>query len=713
MESRSETSSFTYFIRSFTPLLRVNALYRVSVDVGGTFTDLVAFDFVSGEIINIKTPSVPRNPERGVVNAFNTFLEDYEAASVTMIGHATTIATNALFGQVDIDLPRTGLITTSGFKDVIEIGRQRRAELYNLFFERPPMLVERRFRYELSERVTSSEEIVYGLDPGELESVIHRIKEDGVESVAIGFINSYANSVHERMCKQIIQDRLDLYVTASHEISNEYREFERFSTAVVNTVLMPVIHKYLHRRESDLESKGLNTQLYVMQSNGGLAKSNTVIMKPATIVESGPAAGVIASAWLGEQTGMGDIISFDMGGTTAKAGTVRSRTPEVVAEYEVAGKIHMGRLVKGSGYPVRFPFIDLAECSAGGGTIAKVVNGYLRVGPMSAGAVPGPACYGRGGVEATITDANLLLGRLNPDNLLEGEMRIYPGNSLEAYEKLGAYMGMDAVEAAMSVIRISNSMMGKILRIVSVERGYDPRNFVLVAFGGAGPMHVCALAEELEIKRVVVPPNPGMFSALGLLTADLFHDYSMPILSDIKEVNPEKVESLFKEMERKGFETLVSENIPVERHKYQRTLDMRYKGQGFELNIETDGSFNMKRLKKTVNAFHRKHADVYGYSEKDEPVELVNAKLRVIGLLDTPKLKKRELGNETRIRGRRRVYYETDDHWHDTMIINRDELASEMNGPAIIEQYDATTVIYPGWTFKPDELGNLVLWRNC
>lgn len=687
-------------------------MYRVSVDVGGTFTDLVALDEKTGEVINIKTPSVPKNPEKGVINAVEAFLEIHNADSIRMIGHATTIATNALFSQVDLDLPRTGLVTTKGFKDVIEIGRQRRAEVYNLFFERPPMLVKRRHRYELTERVSHTGEIESGISQDELEAIINQMSMDGVESVAVGFINSYANTSHEERVKQAIKEKLDAYVTASYEISNEYREYERFSTAVVNAVLMPVIHKYINQLEDDLEKHNLMTQLYVMQSNGGLAKSNVVSQKPATIVESGPAAGVIAAAWLGEQTGIKNIISFDMGGTTAKAGTVRGKIPEVVPEYEVAGKIHMGRLVKGSGYPVRFPFIDLAECSAGGGTIAKAVNGSLMVGPMSAGAEPGPACYGRGGVEATITDANLLLGRLNPDNLLDGAMDIHPDLADEAYKRLGGELGISAEEAAISVVRIANSMMSKILRIVSVERGYDPRDFALVAFGGAGPMHVCALAEELEIDSIVVPPNPGMFSALGLLTADLFHDYSRPILTDAKQVEADRVEKHFRDMMNEGMGTLDSEDVPRTHQRYQRTLDMRYRGQGFELNIATESPFSKESITKAVEDFHAKHTEVYGYAEKDEPVEVVNAKLRVIRLLESPMLKERSLSGVAMPRETRRVYFETDNSWHKTGVFDRSSLGTEANGPAIIEQYDSTTVIYPDWSFKPDARGNLILRRK-
>ena len=687
-------------------------MYRVSVDVGGTFTDLVALDEVSGEIINIKTPSVPKNPEQGVVNAVNMFLGEHPPGSIKMIGHATTIATNALFGQVDLELPRTGLLTTSGFQDVIEIGRQRRAEVYNLFFERPPMLVKRRDRYIIKERISPKGVIEGNINHKELESIIQKIREDRIESLAVGFINSYANTTHETFVKEALLKAIPgLQVTASHEISNEYREYERFSTAVVNAALMPVIHTYITQLEEDLNGLGLDTQLYVMQSNGGLARSNVVSMKPATIVESGPAAGVIAAAWLGEMTGVRDIISFDMGGTTAKVGTVRGRIPEVVPEYEVAGTIHMGRLVKGSGYPVRFPFIDLAECSAGGGTIAREHNGSLQVGPISAGALPGPACYGRGGSEATITDANLVLGRLNPGELLGGEMKVHPGNAEKVYRELGSRLGVDEYEAAVSVIRIANSMMGKILRIVSVERGYDPRDFSLVAFGGAGPMHVCALAEELEINRVMLPRNPGMFSALGLLTADLFHDYSNPVLSETDDVDSDSVEELFLMMEERGRGTLELESVPESRHRFLRTLDMRYRGQGFELNVETSGRFTVESIKDVLTGFHGKHMEVYGYMDEGESVEIVNAKLRAIGLLETPGLVDRGLMGRSNPRETRRVYFESLGDWADTGVYDRRGLGKEVEGPAIVEQYDSTTVVYPGWTLRQDCNGIMSLRR--
>ncbi len=691
-------------------------MFRVSVDVGGTFTDLVAFDEESGELRNIKVPSVPRSPEEGVMDAFSQFLRGVSPDQVRMVGHATTIATNALLGQVDLELPRVGLITTRGFKDVIEIGRQRRAEVYNLFFQRPPMLVERRFRYEVDERIDHQGEVITPLDTHRIEEIIRDLGENQVESVAVGFLNSYANPVHEQKTLELIEGGgLDAYLSASCLISNEYREYERISTAVVNAALMPIIHTYITSLGRDLRDRGIGSPLYVMQSNGGMAEARVASRRPATIVESGPASGVIAAAWLGELIGDRDIISFDMGGTTAKAGTVRGRVPEVVPEYEVAGKIHMGRLVKGSGYPVRFPFIDLAECSAGGGTIAKLdQGGILQVGPTSAGANPGPACYGGGGGEATITDANLLIGRLNQESLLGGAMTIHPSLAREAYRIIGDGLGLSAEEAAMSVVRIANSMMSKILHIVSVERGYDPRGFTLVAFGGAGPMHVCMLAEELDIWRVVVPPNPGMFSALGLLTADLFHDYTRAIVARAEDVDPAGLEETFRELERDGLETLTEEGIPPSSIRYQRQLDLRYLGQGYELAVEAETPVTEDSIGRIVGGFHRKHMEVYGYSAGDEPVEMVNVRLRAIGLLEKPALKESPLGDSEPIpRQTRDVFFETDGGWVETPVYDRPSIGwrGALKGPAIIEQYDSTTVVYPGWIFESDRFGNLVLRR--
>ena len=674
-------------------------------------------DEVTGKLLNIKVPSVPKNPEKGVVDAFRLFLKKEEPTLVKMVGHATTIATNALFGQIDLDLPRTALITTRGFQDIIEIGRQRRAEVYNLFFQRPPMLVERRYRCEVDERIDAEGKVLIPLDDAEVENVLDELEREDIESLAVAFLNSYVNSIHERRVLTLARGRLPgLYLTASSLVSNEYREYERFSTAVVNAALMPIVKTYVSRLSIDLNDLGLDAPLYVMQSNGGMATADVVVEKPATIVESGPASGVIAAAWIGDLLGERDIISFDMGGTTAKAGTVRGLAPEVVPEYEVAGKVHMGRLVKGSGYPVRFPFIDLAECSAGGGTIAYVdEGGALMVGPTSAGAHPGPACYGQGGKEPTITDANLILGRLNPKTLLGGEMSIHPHYARQAFGQLAQRLDVSAEEAASSVVRIANSMMSKILRIVSVERGFDPRRFTLIAFGGAGPMHACALAEELQIGNIIVPPNPGMFSAMGLLTSDLFHDYSRALVERVTYIDPDTIETCLQEMEEEGRRTLSSEGISSEDASFQRQLDLRYLGQAYELTVDAPAPFNADTLRLSVELFHIRHREVYGYSAEKEPVEVVNVRLRAIGAIPKPQLKEFQSVSEgTSPFGHREVYFESTDSWVDTPVYERKALSSgfKLVGPVIIEQYDATTVIYPGWHAVVDRFGDLILRRD-
>lgn len=686
--------------------------------MGGTFTDLVAFQEEIGEVLNIKVPSVPRNPEEGVASALRLFLEGREPGSVMMVGHATTIATNALFGQIDLVLPKTAMMTTKGFKDVVEIGRQRRAEVYNLFFQRPPMLVGRRHRYEVEERVGADGGVLVPLNRDDVEKALLDMEAEGVESLAIGFINSYANQAHEEEALRMARERLPkVHLSASSAVSSGYREYERFSTAVVNATLIPIIYTYLTRLAVDLKAMGVDAPLYVMQSNGGMAKAEMVADKPVTIVESGPASGVIAAAWLGGLVGRREVISFDMGGTTAKAGTVRGRVPEVVPEYEVAGKVHMGRLLKGSGYPVNFPFIDLAECSAGGGTIAWVdKGGALNVGPVSAGADPGPACYGKGGTEPTITDANLVLGRLNPVSLLGGDMRIYPRLARLAVKQLGDGLGVGVEEAAAGVVRIADSMMSKILRIVSVERGFDPRRFVLVAFGGAGPMHACPLAEELQISDIVVPPNPGMFSALGLLTADLFHDYSRAFVRRADEADPETLEGLFAEMEHEGRETLLAEGVELEGMRFNRQLDLRYLGQSYELTVDIGAPFDGDALTSCTEAFNGRHREIYGYSAAGEPVEMVNIRLRAIGAIPKPRLAESGARAEAAEPvGRRLAYFEGSDSWLETPVYERGDLGpgGTVEGPTIIEQYDSTTVVYPGWGAYVDEYGVLRLRRDA
>jgi len=692
--------------------------YRVAIDIGGTFTDLVALNEKSGEILNIKLPSTPKEPAKAVIKAFQEFLRKTNNTDVSVIIHATTIATNALLGQLNLELPKTALIATKGFRDVIEIGRQRRHELYNLFIQKPRTLIPRRLRFEVEERTGPKGEILTPLNKNQLESLAKQLENENVESVAVALLFSYINQKHEREIGKILKKSLPkTYVSLSSEIAPEYREYERTSTAVVNAVLMPIVSSYLDDLQRKIIKLRVKAPLCIMQSDGGIATKNVVSKKPVSMVESGPAAGVIASAFYGKLLGIENILSFDMGGTTAKAGAIKEATPEVVSEYEVAGKVHSGRIVKGSGYPVRYPFIDLAECSAGGGTIAWVDEGKaLQVGPISAGAEPGPACYGRSGKQPTITDANIVLGRLNPKYMLGGTMKIYPKLSEKAISKeICRKIQLELTEVAAGIIKIANSAMAKILRIVSVERGHDPRDFVLMCFGGAGPMHGCALAEELRITKIVVPHNPGLFSAHGLLAADFRNNLVKAVMKLTDEVEVKEVEAVFQTLELQGAELLEKQRVPKVNMHFIRQMDLRYFGQSYELRIPTSKPFTEKVLHQTVENFHRKHRAIYGYAVKSEPVELVNVKLIAVGLVEKPKLKEKPLHRkkplEEAVIAKRKVFFEQDNSYVETSVYRRERLkaGNVINGPAVIEQYDATTLVYPDWMASVDRFGNVVL----
>ena len=692
--------------------------YKVSVDIGGTFTDLVALNEESGEILNIKVPSTPKEPEEAVINALEEFLRAVPNAKISVVVHATTIATNALLGQLNLELPKTALITTKGFRDIIEIGRQRRHELYNLFVQKPRVLIPRKLRFEVEERIGPKGEIITPLNKVQAERLARRLEKENVKAVAVALLFSHINPKHEREIGKILSKlKKKIYVTLSSEIAPEYREYERTSTAAVNAVLMPIVSSYLDNLQRKINNLGIKAPLCIMQSDGGIAAKNMAAKKPVSIVESGPAAGVIASAFYGKLLGIDNILSFDMGGTTAKAGAVKNAVPEIVNEYEVAGTVHSGRIVKGSGYPVRLPFIDLAECSAGGGTIAWIDEGNaLRVGPISAGAYPGPACYGKGGEHPTVTDANLVLGRLNPEYILGGEMKIYPNLSKKALEnKICKQIGLDIVEAAAGIIKIANSLMAKILRIVSVERGHDPRDFVLMCFGGAGPMHACALAEELHINKIIIPLNPGLFSAFGLLTADFKTSLTKAVMKLVSDIKARDVENIFQQLENKGTKVLEEQSVSKKNILFVRQLDLRYLGQSYELTVPAATPFNSEALEGAIESFHKKHESIYGYSVKDEPVELVNVRVTALGLMKKPKIKTYKLSKPFPPRGalitKRDVFFEQSESYVKTPVYRREKLkaGNVIYGPAVIEQYDATTVVYPEWKASVDRFGNLIL----
>lgn len=676
-------------------------MLRVGIDVGGTFTDLVAVDTVSGERIVLKCASTPRAPEEGVLAAVDLLLGRYRTApDIEYLAHSTTIATNALLGQMHLELPLVAFVTTHGFRDVIEIGRQNRSEVYNLFVTRPKPLVARENRIGVRERMDYLGNVLHPLEDDEIDRVVAQLRERSPDAIAIGLLHSYANDSHERRLAEAIERALPgVPVTLSSHIDPEYREYERFSTAVVNAALLPIVQRYIDRLVAALRRRGIAAPLYVMQSNGGMAGAERIALRPAAIIESGPASGVIGAADLAQSAGVARVLSFDMGGTTAKAGTIVDGAVQVATEFEAAGTTHSGRSVKGSGYPVRFPFVDLAEISAGGGTIAWIDEaGALRVGPISAGADPGPACYGQSD-DATVTDANVVLGRLNREALVGGTFPIDARRSRAAIAALAERIGLSVEETAAGIVRIVDAQMAKVLRIVTVERGLDPREFAMVAFGGNGPLHGCALAEELGIRRVIVPRDPGVFSAHGLLVADLRANFVRPVLRETGEVNGDMLDALFDELEREGRSALHEQGAQERGMRFAREYDARYRGQSFELDVEHEGD-----TAAIARRFHEKHERRYGYSVAGEAVELVNARLTAIGRLAPLRIAEQaaQTGSSPAQTAERDVWM--GGAFVTTPVFARDRLAlhAVIAGPALIEQYDTCTYVPPGWSGAND-----------
>jgi len=547
---------------------------RVGVDVGGTFTDIVVFDPVTGSLRLAKTPTTPANPVEGIIRGLSASVD---LTRVEVLVHATTIGTNTFLGQVGLELPRAVLVTNEGFRDVLEIGRQNRPTLYNLFYEKPPPLIPRSRRYGVRGRIAVDGSELEPLDEEALRNIARRECREGTKVFIVSFLHSYRNPSHEKRAAEIIRSECpSAYIVTSSDVDPEPMEYERTSTAVVNGLLMPVLSSYLSSLQSALEARGFRGRLLVMQSSGGMASVEEAVKRPAAFIESGPAAGAVAVAYFSRLMGITRALGFDMGGTTAKASTIVDGRPDVVDVYEVGGKVHMGRPLRGTGYPVRYPHVDLAEVSAGGGTIAWIdPGGAIRLGPKSAGSQPGPACYGKGGRDPTVTDANLVLGRLPLQ--LAGGLRLNKRLAEEAIrEKIAKPLGLSVVEAAWAIVQLANSIMAKALRLVTIEKGRDPGEFKLFAFGGAGPLHAAELASDLGVESVVIPRMAGVFSALGLLVADYRHYYKAPLGRPVNEISDGEVEDAFKALESKAHATLESEGIPPGRRVILRYLDLKY-----------------------------------------------------------------------------------------------------------------------------------------
>jgi N-methylhydantoinase A len=699
----------------------MNQRYRLGVDVGGTFTDAVLICEESGEIQIAKVSSTPKNPEIGFLAAVQQILgkAGVKSSAISYLVHGTTVATNAL---IEGKGSKTAFITTEGFRDLLEIGRQIRPSLYDIHFRKLRPLVPRDLCFEVPERLDAGGNVLRELDEDRVAAIAEALQSEGIQSVAICYLHSYLNPQHEERTEQILSKHArDIVPSLSSRICPEFREYFRASTTVVNACVKPVVANYLNGIEKELRRDGTKAELLVMQSNGGVLTFEQAAERPVFMVESGPAAGVIAANFVAGRLGIEDVVSFDMGGTTAKAGLILGGQPKVTKEYEVGAEARPGAgQSRGSGYPIRTPVIDLVEIGAGGGSIAWVdPGGVLRVGPQSSGADPGPICYRRGGKAPTITDANLVLGRINPRYFLGGQMDLDLEGAREGIRQQCAEpLGLDLLAAANGIIEIANAAMVNALRLTTVRRGYDPRNLAMVAFGGAGPLHANRLCDEMQIPKLIIPPSPGTASALGLLTTDVKHEFSRTRITRFDQADPEPISDIFEAMEQEGAKLLKAEGIPDSRFTFRREIEMRYRGQSYELAVICDeGRITPDLLNAMLARFHSEYGRAYGRGYPNEPVEMVNFRVTAVGAipnLPLRKIQQRGKRLEQAFKERRQVYFAESNGFVGTCVYDRYKLepSHKIIGPAVVEEMDSNTLIHPGYQIDVDEVGNLLVSKS-
>ena len=653
---------------------------RLGVDVGGTFTDLVALS--GGELVTTKVPSTPKDQSEGVMNAIGA--SGVEPASLSALAHGMTVATNALLER---NGARMALVTTEGFRDILEIARQNRPSLYNLAQDRPPTLVPRDLRFTVKERMGPEGE-VEALDEESLDEAISTVREAGVEAVAVCLLFAFMHPDHEQRVGEALREALpEVHVSLSSEVLPEFREYERLSTTAADAYLAPRLAAYLENLGGKVEEAGAPRPL-IMQSSGGVATIDDAIEDAAAFILSGPAGGVVGAAHVAGLGGYRNLLTFDMGGTSTDVAPVVEGEAQTSTETVIAG------------VPIKLPMVDVHTVSAGGGSVAWVdAGGALRVGPRSAGAEPGPAAYGKGGEEPAVTDANLFLGYLADGTELGGEVVLERDLAEKALASLGENVGLSTEETASGIVRVADAEMARALRVISVERGLDPRDFALLAFGGAGGMHACTLAEELGVSTVLVPRAGGVLSALGLAISDVRRDYVRPYLKGLAEVEADDIERSFREMERGAEEHLAGSD-------HVRRADLRYAGQSFELTVEAHGSFD-----ELEGRFHAVHDQRYGYRMDDEAVELVNLRLISTVPVDKPELVESQPEGEPEAGCREASF---GGEWIEVPVLDRERMGegSRVEGPAIVEFKESTCVVRPGWQGKIDDVGTLVLERR-
>jgi N-methylhydantoinase A len=684
---------------------------RIGADVGGTFTDVLLMDS-DGKIWTQKVPSTPPDFERAVLDASELLLRKAESSgdTVSQVAHGTTVATNAVLEHRGA---KTALITTRGFRDVLELRRIRAPQIYDLFFDKPAILVERYLRFEVTERIAVDGEILIPLQAAELEAIFQHLETEAVESIAVCFLHAYAFPQHEIAVGERLRQRFPrMPISLSHEVLPERKEYERTATTVVNAYVRPIMRGYLGNLRSGLSKQKIEAPLHIMQSAGGLTPDDDAELRPVFMLESGPAAGVLAAGFTARRMGVDNLITLDMGGTTAKASMVENGRIDYSPEYEVGSSLSIvNRLVGGGGELIRAPSIDIAEVGAGGGSIAYLDSaGGLRVGPRSAGAIPGPVCYQRGGKEPTLTDANVVLGYIRPGDLADGEVSIDREAAVRAIvDQIANPLGMDLIQAAEGIHRIGNARTMRALRAVSTERGRDPRRFILMGFGGSGPIHAAGLAAELGISRVIIPPLPGLFSALGLLFSGIEHHDVRSCLLSGDGLNPASVSRVVNEMRSKMLQQFDREGFMSGDVELDCECDMRFRGQTSEIRLDlVPDQIDDRAISDLRRSFTEEHEQLYGHrSDPDNPIEVVA--VRLIGRAGVPD---REGAMEpAEYLGVAAAHREAcfAGAVTETPIVTRRDLKSELRGPLLVDEYDSTIVIPPDASAHLDEFGNIVM----
>jgi N-methylhydantoinase A len=675
---------------------------RLAADIGGTFTDIALFDDKTGRLTFGKALSTPERLVDGISAGIAKAGSAYAAANLFL--HGSTIAINTILERTGA---KTALITTEGFRDVYEIGRINRPDAYNLHFQKHKPLIERALRFEVKERIRADGEVVAPLDEVGLAALSEKLEQLGIEATAIMFINCYANAAHETRAKALLSKRHPgMFVSASHELSQEYREFERCSTVAANAYIGPKVRRYIGEIDDHIRKAGFNGSFLIVQSTGGLYESAQAQTQCVRMLESGPAAGVIGTQSLCRRLGIKNAIAFDMGGTTAKAGVIYKGEPLTTGAALIGGY--------DKALPVQIAMMDIFEVGTGGGSIARAQDGLLRVGPQSAGAQPGPACYGQGGEEPTITDANLMLGRLGVDRFLGGEMKLDVAAAERALVKIGKPLAMNAIETADGILRIAATAMSYAVKGVTTERGLDAGDFVLVAYGGAGPLHAVDVAREIGIRNVIIPGAPGVFSACGMLFSDLRYDYVRTHLMQLADATFDEIEAVFDELERNGRESIAATSVKPHQIMVKRALDMRYVGQEHPVTVELPMRIFQKQDRAAIKRhFDQDHMQRYGTSAPNENAEIVSLRVTVAGLMKKPPLDKIKKGGtappKSAASGKRKVWF--NGRFHDAATYRRAELLSgnRIRGPALIEEHASTTVLMPADRMTVDDYGNLII----